>query len=277
MHKPLLILLGILILTLGGGSLLIKTNPAIRKIAENIGIVPPPTPAAIPYSSNAVFIIGDGSGSGKTTYSVPKITVPFIDQVIRRIQSSGQGEIWLTFIDMNASNNQVLHFTIPAEGKTLSAPTPNAAERKAEFDKRMAQFRKDSITLQKELEMSIGRFEEDKHRFLADCQKLIVEAYSPKRSGTDYSDVIGCLNAGYRSLETVDHDSTHYRSVLVVSDGVQTYHSSTPKSELMEFSKDISLFVVNHAGSKGSVLEGKAIEVDNLDRALDKVIQAYNR
>lgn len=277
MHKPLLIILGVLFLSLIGGSLLIKANPAIRKMAENLGIVTPPAPAVIPQSSNSVFLIGDGSGSGKTTYSVPKITVPFIDQVISRIQSGGQGEIWLTFIDMNASNNQVLHFTVPAKNGAASAPVRKPGERKADFDRRLTKFRQDSISLRNATVEEGRQFEVAKQLFLGECQKQMDLAYGHKKSGTDFSDVIGCLNAGHRSLETVHSDSTHFRSLLLVSDGVQTYHGSTRKQELKTFPDDIALIIVNHAGSKGSVLEGKGVEVDNLDRALDKIIRVNNR
>jgi hypothetical protein len=277
MHKPLVILLGILIVLIGGGYWLINSNPKARMIVENLHIIDPLPLPEIPASRNSIFIIGDGSGSGSSTYSVPRITTQFIEQVINRIQTSGSGEIWLTFIDMNATNNEVLHFSVPAPAEDLSVPVQNAGERKAEFDKRMKTFREDSASLRKIAYETAFQFNDAKQMFLAECQKQMNVAYGPKKPGTDYSDIIGCVNAGNRSLETVLHDSIHFRSLLVVSDGVQTYHPSTPKNSLKDLPEDVSLVVVNHAGSKGSVLDGKGIEVDNLDRALDKVIQIYNR
>lgn len=275
MHKTLLILAGTLGLLIGGGAWLLDSNPAVKSFAIDVGLLSPPPPKPLPKSSNAVFLIGDPSGSGKSRYSVPHITIDYVVQVIDAVQRAGSGEVWLTFIDMNASNNLVLHLSMPEESSPPAVPVRHAGERKAVFDKRMAAYRTDSLQWEKIHEQRSGRFEEERAEFLADCQALIDQAYGPKKRGTDYSDVIGSLNAGHRSLETIPNDSTHFRSVILASDGEQTYHSQTPRLELPEFDDDISVIVVNHSGSRNSVLDGRSIDVDNLDRALMYAVRSY--
>ena len=104
---------------------------------------------------------------------------------------------------------------------------------------------------------------------------MINNGYAPKKADEDYSDVIGSLNAAARSLATIDSDSVHFRSILLISDGVQDIPAGDTKQKLNEIPHDIVLVTVNHGGSLNSVVAGKSIEVDNLDRGLEKIIRVY--
>lgn len=278
MNRTIIIIAIVIATILGGSYLVIKFNPQlqseplIKPIAEVFGLVEEPV---IPENYNAVFCIFDPSGSGKSTYSVPIITVDFIQQMIASIANKGHGEIWLSFVDRSALNNKVLHFTVPEKMKAFEPPVRKTGQRKGEYDRELSEFRADSAKNASIMTAKLHNYNEAKEKFLKECSEMINKGYAPKKVYEDYSDVIGSLNAAFRSLATVDSDSTHFRSILLISDGVQDIPAGDTQQQLNDIPGDVMLVMVNHGGSMNSVA-GKSTEVDNLDRGLEKVIRVYN-
>jgi len=278
MNKTIFIIAILLATIFGSSYLIIKFNPQlqsrpwIKPIAEVFGLSKEPV---ISEGYKAVFCIFDPSGSGKSTYSVPIITVDFIQQLISSIADKGHGELWLTFVDRSALNNEVLHFTIPENIKVIEPPIRKAGQRKGEYDKKMVEFRVDSAIIASKMTVEVQSYNDSKEKFLKECGEMISKGYAPKKSYEDYSDVIGSLNAAVRSLATLDSDSLHFRSIFLISDGVQDVPTSDIKNQLNEIPDDIILVTINHGGSLNSVVARKSIEVDNLDRGLEKTIRVY--
>lgn len=268
----------VIVTILGGCYLLLKFNPQlqlkpwIKPIYEIYGLVEEPV---VPEIYNAVFCIFDPSGSGKSTYSVPIISVYFIKQLIAVIAEKGHGEIWLTFIDRSALNNKVLHFTIPEKMKAFEPPVRKAGQLKGEYDRNLEEFRADSTKNASKMVAELQNYNEAKDKFLMECSEMIDKGYAPKKTYEDYSDIIGSLNAAVRSLETVDSDSIHFRSILLISDGVQDVPACDTKQHLKKIPDDVMMVTVNFGGSLNSVIAGKSVEVDNLDRGLEKIIRDY--
>lgn len=275
MNKTILIIAVVVAAIIVGGYYFINSNPEVKAQAEKYGIVDAPPPAQVPPVSNSVFIVFDPSGSGNTSYSVPRIDTNYINGVITQIQSIGSGNVWLTFIDMNGSNNDVLHLSIPKAIPKLETPVRKSGERKGDFDKRMAAFRQDSTAKAKEIEAFWKSYNAEKGKFIASCQKMIDTGYGPKKPGTDYSDCIGSINAGLRSLETIKPDTVTFRSILFISDGVQDVPAGTRSQKLNTIPEDIKVITVNHSGSQHNILQGRTKEVDNLDRAMEHIIQKF--
>ncbi|MFN8353679.1 MAG: hypothetical protein U0Y10_04515 [Spirosomataceae bacterium] len=276
MEKTIILIAVVLGLLIGGGYLLIDANPEVKAQAIKLGIVEAPEAPPVQPSHNATFIIFDPSGSGTSAYAVPKISVAYIISVIDSIKNHGTGDIWLTYIDKNANNNAVLHFEITNATGSLKRPVRESGERKGTFDKRVAAFQADSTKAAANAHTLAQVFEAKKKQFLADCQVMIDAGYAPKKRGEDYSDCIGSINAGLRSLRTVQHDSTHFRSILFISDGVQSSPRGMAPDKLSAIPDDVKIVTINHSGSKNNVVEGRTIEVDNLDRGLAKAIQKTN-
>ena len=151
-----------------------------------------------------------------------------------------------------------------------------SGELKGEFDKRLAAFRSDSVKNAALIEEELKSSDKSKGLFLKDCREMISKGYSTKKQSEDYSDVIGSLNAAIRSLTTVENDSLHFRSILLISDGVQDIPPDDSKQQLKAIPNDVALVLVNYSGSVNSIVAGNSIEVDNLDRALEKIIRVYN-
>ncbi|HBG62230.1 MAG: hypothetical protein A2266_09235 [Bacteroidetes bacterium RIFOXYA12_FULL_40_10] len=278
MNRTIFIIACVFTAILGGSYLLIKFNPQlqskpwIKQIAEVYGLI---NMDETPENYNAVFCIFDPSGSGRVTYGVPIITVDYIKQIISAIENKGNGELWLTFVDRSALNNKVLHFTIPKTMKLLRTPIREAFQLKGEYDKKLADFKADSTRNAAKYESELHNYNEAKEKFLDECREMITKGYEQKKPYEDYSDVIGSLNAAIRSLRTIESDSTSFLSILLISDGVQDIPASDVKQELKEIPEHILLVTVNYSGSLESVVAGYSLEVDNLDRGLEKVIRVY--
>lgn len=278
MNRTIFIIAIVIAAILGGSYMIIKFNPQlqsqpwVKPVAEVYGLIKEPV---VPENYNAVFCIFDPSGSGRSTYSVPTITVDFVQQMISSIAEKGHGELWLTFVDRSALNNKVLHFTIPGKMKAFERPVRKAGQLKGEYDRELAEFRSDSAKNASKISAELQSYNEAKERFLKECNEMITKEYAPKNVYEDYSDVIGSINVALRSLSTVESDSCSFRSILLISDGVHDVPAGDTKQQLNEIPEDVMLVTVNHSGSTNSVVAGKSTEVDNLNRALEKVIRIY--
>lgn len=276
MSKPAFIIIAVVASILGIGYIYSNQSPEFKAFLQKEGVMSAPT-IKNPVNNNAVFVIFDPSGSGISTYSVPRITVEFVDQLIEAIAGKGKGDLWLTYISRSAYNTDVLHFEIPEKLKVLSKPQRMSGERQGEFNRRLEKYRKDSVHRVTEIKQSISVYDMRKRGFLKECEKMINNAYSPKKPGQDYSDIIGSLNTGLRVFSTIPSDSTHFRSILLISDGVQDVPKDDPHQTLKQIPPDIKCVEVNHGGSPKDILAGRALEMDNLDeRVLDELINVYN-
>ncbi len=275
MNKTIFIIAITLVSIVGLGYFLTSTNPGFKTFVEKIGIIATPK-VVIPDSYNAVFVIFDPSGSGRSTYSVPRISVKFINALIDSIEDNGLGDIWLTFISRNAYNNDVLHLQIPKKTKNLAEPSRKPGERLGDFKRRLQQYAVDSLHNTIKIHEAVQYFVEAKNKFLQKCQVLIKAGYAPKKPGQDYSDIIGSMNAGLRVFSTVAHDSTHFRSILLISDGVQDIPRNDFHQILGVIPEDVLCVEVNHTGSRKDIFAGKALEIANLDEeAINDVVRVY--
>jgi hypothetical protein len=253
------------------------TNDAFQGKVNEALAIEPTRDLPVVTSYNAVFVIFDPSGSGLYSYSVPRITTGFVSSLIDRIVEVGYGEIWLTFVAKDAFRVRVLHFSIPEPPRRPTMPVRGAGEAKYKFNERVAKYNLDSLSYTKELFIYQESLNKKKQDFLSDCQAMIDAGYAKKKPGEDWSDVIGSINAATRSLATVPSDSIHFRSILMIGDGEQDLPPGSEQKTLNPIPDDVKIVMVNHSGSKKNVLAGRAIEVDNLDRALQMLAQTYKR
>lgn len=274
MNRTALIIL-ISAAALAGGYFFINSDTDIKAQAEKFGIIKKPTPLSVLPSHNSLFLVFDPSGSGLSTYSVPRISTEFINSAINAIIKQGAGEIWVSSVDMDGNNNEVLYLKISKAPEMPEYPVRGQGESTIRFNKRIEKFKTDSLNAVKEIEQYNMTFNQSKDKFLAECEKLIKAEYKPKPKTIDYSDCIGALNTAIRSLNTVSNDSTHFRSIMFISDGVQDLPKGVSSKKLNVIPDDISIVTVNHSGSKNNVIANRCIESDNLDRALETIIRSH--
>jgi hypothetical protein len=99
---------------------------------------------------------------------------------------------------------------------------------------------------------------------------MLVAGYAPKSKQTDFSDITGSLNAAIRTFGTVASGTANSRTILLVSDAVQSMPAGSKAEPLGDIPGDIRIVLVNAGGSRNNVIQGKpgVAEVEDLDRAL---------
>ncbi|MGA3286372.1 MAG: hypothetical protein ABSD46_02985 [Bacteroidota bacterium] len=263
----------LVVLLLAAGVYIYFTNDTVRNTITKALKSEPEQIASIQTKYNAVFVIFDPSGSTNSTYSVPRISVGFISAMIDKLRSLGYGEIWLTYVRKDAYKANVLHFPISKPPQPLVIPVRFGGEAKYKFNKRVEQYRLDSLDYVKKESIYQDSLNASEQKFLSECEAIINNGYGKKKPGEDYSDIIGALNAGTRSLGTVPHDSLHYRFILLISDGCQSLPRGVSPKTLNRIPDDVKIITVNHSGSGKSVVANRSTEVDNLDRSLEMIFK----
>jgi hypothetical protein len=224
---------------------------------------------------NSVFAIFDPSGSGRNTYSVPRIDTAYVKKLIKRIRDNGSGDLWVSYIDKDALNNNVLHISVARAPVKPQKPERTAGEPRIKFNERTAEYEKAIDGYQRQIEHSNQAFEGKVNQFAKEVQRMIKKAYAPKKSGDDYSDVIGSINTGNRALSSIDTADTNFRTLLLISDGVQDLKPGSKPTELKAIPSDIQMITVNHSGSDKNVVARRTINLATLDQALSKSIQTF--
>lgn len=219
-----------------------------------------------PVRRTAVVDIIDGSGSGSSTYSVPHLSTENIAERIDGIRKAGEGDYWVTFIDMDARNNKVLHFSVaPLPEKPVFSEI--GGEINKERDERFDKYKKAINTYSKDSLEVIREFQQSKKAFLDSCAVFLEYGYRKKTKGTDFSDIIGSLNAAFRSLATIENNGNTRKFIVLISDGVQETPHLKSQPVLENTPSDIKIIQVSHSGSGNqNILKGKSTEIDNLDR-----------
>lgn len=259
---------------LATGAYFYANNAAVKQNVDGVvkpffGIV---DTKVTPKIHNSVFLTIDGSGSGHSTFSVPKVDTTYVSTLIDKIRTVGSGDLWISYIDGNARNNEVIYLAIPQAFNPPAKPTRNMGESMKSFSERIFAYKNELKNFEAEAPELHKRFELDKQLFLQKTQRLISTAYTQKNSSNDWSDVTGSVNVALRTLETVTTDASLFRTILLVSDARQSLPAGVPSEQMQIIPADINVVLVNAAGSPGNVLTGHATEVESLDRALTKVI-----
>ena len=256
-----------------GGSYYYATNSTVRDKTQTFLGVKEKEGSKPIY--NGCFVIFDPSGSTSSTYSVPKIDTTYVKLLVEKIRENGYGEVWVTFIDKDAFNNPIVYFNVTEQPAKLELPVRNPGESRIAFNKRKDVYAKGMKSYEATSLKYQAKFQAELAKFLTDCNSIIQKEYGVRPRNEDWSDIIGSVNAATRTFSTVSPDSVHFRSVLLVSDGVQSQPVSAKSKPLDAIPSDIKVVTVNNGGSPLSIMSGRATEVENLERALNLVIHQH--
>ena len=253
-----------------GGSYYYATNSTVRDKTQTFLGVKEKEGSKPIY--NGCFVIFDPSGSTSSTYSVPKIDTTYVKLLVEKIRENGYGEVWMTFIDKDAFNNPIVYFNVTEQPAKLELPVRIPGESRIAFNKRKDVYVKGMKSYEATSLKYQAKFQAELAKFLTDCNSIIQKEYGVRPRNEDWSDIIGSVNAATRTFSTIAPDSVHFRSVLLVSDGVQSLPKGVQSKPLDAIPSDVKVVTVNNGGSPLNIMRGRATEVENLQRALHLVI-----
>ena len=196
-----------------------------------------------------ICLILDGTDRVDKQQAIPEIDFSFVMSLVDKIQRSGEGTLWLSWVDDNSENNTNAYL------KIVSAPIQTQLEPKkdweirTEYNKKVKeaneQFKSDSIEFEKAKSERIFVFQKE-------VQEVIRIAYSDKvaknRKG---SDIHGAINLGVRLLKSVPYYNVSHNHLILVSDLVD----NVGKELISPIPDNITIISVNQSFSKHQ-LEG---------------------
>ncbi len=204
-----------------------------------------------------IVLFVDGTDKIHNEYAVPFVDMDFMTYLVNKIQQSGEGKLWLGYIDAESQNNRVAYIEIARGPRLIEITGKKRSETNTEFYERYnletMKFKKDSTDFERSNSQKLSVF-------LKEVQEIIKIAYSDKvAKSKNGSDVNGAINSGTRLLNIIN-DSAAKQYIILVSDGVDNI--GKPLSKVPD---NVEVILVNNSGSKCR-LETEVIELDNLTR-----------
>lgn len=247
-------------------------NTANQFVEKNIigkEDLPPVTKAQYKWD---VFYIADPTGSGYTQYLIPQIEVAHLNRMADSIHRHGGGRLWLSYIDDDSKNNECIYLLIPAgllkenEPPVLKGETSfEADDRKKAWQKRVAGFSQDSSAHE-------TAFQTVKAKFLKDCEDLLTKKiYIKGSSRNQWSDVIGSMNASFKTLRNISDTVAAYKYVIAFSDLQHDIPRTKKTISLDSLPSGVTLIAVNPSPGSSKKCTQQLIELENPERVFETV------
>ena len=217
-------------------------------------------------ASYNICLIIDGTDRLDKQQSIPEVGIDFVMELAEKIQSSGEGTLWLSWVDDNSENNSNAYL------KILSAPVRMVSDKKMDYETRIEYTKRVNMANEKFISDSI-EFEKGKtarfSKFRDDVQSLLRLAYSEQvarnRKG---SDINGAINLGIRLLNSIPKFDVCENHLILVSDLVDNVGKS-----IVPDTDNISITSVNRSFSKHNLGGLVTKELGSLDQIFEYIFQ----
>jgi len=192
-----------------------------------------------------VIVTADGTGSGSTRYSIPRVDTEFLREVAELIKTAGAGgRIYLNYIDRDSRNNPLEVLNIPSIEKYPEKPVIGSGANILDQQNLeegwlngIPAFKADSLEQEE-------RFQSALTGFLKKCDRLLEKIYSGKTPDNAWSDVNGNLNSSIRLLSQPSHALVD-KYIFLFSDCQHELPAGTAGQQLELIPGDIRVFSLN--------------------------------
>lgn len=247
-------------------------NAANQFVEKNIIGKEDPPPIIKTQYQRDVFYIADPTGSGYTQYLIPQIEIAHLNRMADSIHRYGGGRLWLSYLDDDSKNNECIYLPIPAgllkekEPLVVKGETSfEADDRKKAWQKRVAGFSQDSAAHE-------TAFKTAKDKFLKDCEELLgKKVYIRGSRHNQWSDVIGSLNASFKTFRNISDTVATYKYVVAFSDLQQDIPRSKKATSLENIPAGLILIAVNPSPGSSKKCTQQVVELENPERVFETV------
>ena len=228
--------------------------------------IAPPVPLE---PEKSIYVLADGTGSTYGTYAIPKVTIEWIEKVLDKTYETSGGRFYLSHIDNDSRNNEVLYTSIPKQHLVPSKPERKNGEISFEYSKRIRDWESNLTSVKKDSAQTALKFKEDKAKFLSQCSDLLTQKVYVNSKSNHWTDIIGILNAAFISLQN-GQESTTVKYVVGFSDFIQDApHIKGIK--LAPTPEDVELIAVNPVQNSSNKVTDKLIEYEHPDRVIEHI------
>lgn len=256
------------LVVLGAVTLAYLMNPNIEAIVDKYVLgKEEPLPPAASEPERWVYVLADGTGSTYGTYAIPKVSTQWLAKVLDEMYEVSGGRLYLSHIDKDSRNNEVLYVSVPQQVVPIPRPQRRSGEISFEFTKRLKEWeslvlkmRTDSIAVAK-------KYATHKEEFLTESEELLSTTVYVKSADNQWTDIIGILNASFVTLQN-DRETQAKKYVVGFSDYIQDApHLKSTK--LDSIPQDIQLIAVNPVQNSSNKITNSLKEFEHPARVIE--------
>ena len=214
-----------------------------------------------PITRYNIDVVLDGTDRLQTENVVPIISQDEILVMASKMLESGEGTMYITYVDNNSDNNQsaILDFNDPKPEKPEPRPSyvPVSEYRKQKEEP----YQNDSTDYEGSKVLHLQSFEKD-------CENIVQLAYSDVvATNKRGSDVYGAINQAFRLLKP-NMTGANKNIIILVSDGVDNVGKEPqPKPD------GVDLYLVNGSFSKhslGDIVDNEFVTINQIIKQIFK-------
>lgn len=231
-----------------------------------------PAPPIIEEPEKWVYVLADGTGSTYGTYCIPKVTKEWLGEVADNMYFTTGGKLYLSHIDRDSRNNQVIYISVPAQLSATTRPIRKEGEISFDYSKRVKEWefsleksKADSVLVAKE-------FANAKAEFLVECADLLSQKVYVKSSDNQWTDIIGILNASFVTMEN-EPDENAIKYVVGFSDFIQDA-PHLKNAKLDNIPNNVHLLAVNPVQNSSKKVTTNVVEYEHPQRVIELIFNS---
>ena len=219
-------------------------------------------------TSKNIYVILDGSGSGISKYAIPKMDLASIETLINNLSQSGGGHLYLNYVDKDANNNHISHCKVPCLPEKPVLRAKFIGEQNYQYQKLQKEYAAALTAYKSKYSQTVSLIEILKATFHAQWEEYLEVGYKDRSPSEDYSDVVGVVNAAFRSLGPAQAGEQNF--ILAMSDLENDIPKEATPKALNPKPFGIKLIRVN-ASDSGQKITPTDYETDSFENALDLI------
>ena len=221
-----------------------------------------------------IYLIADPTDIEDGEFAIPRVDTAFINGLLTWQFDNGGGCFWLTYIDNRSQDNEVKYLPVPSRKSVPALPIARSGETSFDFTERMTMYEKQKPVWVADSARTLEDFLKAKITFLQDCQVFLTRQVYVTGSPTHRrSDVIGSLNAGFRSLSVSSNIEGLSKYIIAFSDLVHNVKNSPSLGRIPD---DVTIIAVNPMPGSSKKVTENVTEVEHPRRVFD-ILSASER
>lgn len=214
-----------------------------------------------------VYAIADGTGSRYLNYAIPELDTVFIRNVLDAMYNHDGGKFWLSYIDRDSKNNQVLYIRIEPRKKTTKPVRKDGetsfsySNRLKEWEQKVPEYRQDSAR-------HLNQFIAERDKFINKALAMLKKVYTKGTSDNQWTDAVGSLNAAVSAVSQSTNDMSE-KYIVCFSDMEQDAPYLSPKPVLNGIPSNIRVLAVNPVQGSSRMIADNILEIEHTDRLFE--------
>lgn len=214
-----------------------------------------------------VYAIADGTGSRYLNYAIPELDTVFIRNALNAMYNQDGGKFWLSYIDRDSKNNNVLYIRIEPQKRTTKPVRKDGetsfsySNRVKEWEQKIPEYRQDSIK-------HLNHFITGRDKFIKQSVVLLKKVYTKGTSDNQWTDAIGSINAAVSTVSQSTNDTSE-KYIVCFSDMEQDAPYLSPKPVLNRIPSNIRVLAVNPVQGSSRMIAENILEIEHTDRLLE--------